>query len=141
MAASIASYPQGYQSSAPPTQNFQLPPAATASTTEDPLLTALREYITKGSQASNITTNELHELYLNETSQPGGKANLEALLSTNQHHECRIWKESKSMTGTIELTLTKFSFTLRANEIGVPLNVAGSAKGLFFEPYSGSLTG
>ena len=141
MAASIASFPQGYQPSAPPTQSFQLPAAVTASTTEDPLLTALRDYITKGSQASNITTNELHEIYLNETSQPGGKANLEALLSANQHHECRIWKDKILMAGTIELTLTNFSFKLHATDLGIPLAVDGSAKGLFFEPYSGPLTG
>ena len=133
MAASIASYPQGYQPSAVQSQSFQVPPAATSSLTEDPLLTALREYITTGANASNVTTDDLFAIYQNETSQPGGKANLEALISTSKCVDCRIWKNSSPVSGRIELMITKVRFTLgvKLGEIGIPLSVNGSASGLF----------
>ena len=129
MATNVAPYTQGYASS---TQSFQVPQAATARATEDPLLTALREYITTGQDASHVTTNELHEIYQNEIAQQGGKASLESLLSTvqlnNQPVEYASWTNRLPMTGNVTITTTKFSFTLTSSESPA---VEGSANGVF----------
>ena len=133
MASSVSQYPQGFQPS-------YFPTPATASTTEDPLLTALREYITTGSHASHVTTSELHAIYQNETSQPGGKANLEAFLSTKDHVECASWPESCRMSGTVDLTKKDFSFNLAVMEESAGKSVHGSADGLFI-PFDAPITG
>ena len=105
------------------------------SQTEDPLFTALRQYITTGSNATHITTKQLNELYQTSISTPASRSNLEATL-TSESFPVSEWAEVIPMNGTVDIIKKEFSFELTSPKIKT--SVKGSAFGVLI-PFSGPI--
>ena len=102
---------------------------------EDPLLVALREYITTGPDASNITTKELQAIYNDSVADATSKSHLETYLTTTSSPPAATWEASAIMSGNITITKASFHFDVSA-PTEVAINIKGDAAGVF-SPWTG----
>ncbi|MCJ1390778.1 hypothetical protein MMC18_003639 [Xylographa bjoerkii] len=110
-------------------QPMQGPPGGGPPSPEDPLLTALQQYITTGPDATHITTKDLRKLYDESVADMGSKVYLEKFLTSTPTISLSSWENEAEMSGIISISKTKFSFTLMAPSIHV--STIGQCFGLF----------
>jgi hypothetical protein len=111
---------------------------AQAPSSHDPLLEALRKYVTSGPNASHVTSDQLQEAYTNAIE--GSRDSLELFLARAQSiDENRIWEIRSPFKGHIDISPLEFTFSLGIDgPIGIPLAVHGKALNVFY-PWSGEV--
>ena len=122
---------------APQAQPAQAQQNLGASSNEDPLLVALRQYITTGPDATNITTTELQSLYNDSIANAASKSFLETYLNTTSAFPACTWDRRVVMNGSVDITKTSFNFDIFASEISI--GIKGDIPGLY-APFKGLLT-
>ena len=130
-------YEYGYDSTqqGPPAPSG--PPAgavAPYSNAPDPLLEALRRYITSGPSPSHVLESDIQDIYSKAAQQPAGRAALEAFISDTQTPPPQIWSSLEYANGSMDCTpiLCTFSFVVQGGEVRADnLHVQGLVKGIF----------
>jgi hypothetical protein len=102
------------------------------------LLQALAQYVTTGTHAHTTTEKEIQDLAQQAMSNPGNRAQLNALIAGDQSPDNQVWNNKAPADGTINIIKTHLSISLEVDTLGLKFEAASAG---FFVPFSGSLNG